>query len=448
MKRRESEYRAMVPFRPFLKPITYWWLYRTTAAGKFVAIGFVVSAGMGAHSVQIPIYRLFSLLLGILSVAWAVGFLMRARLSVSGGLPARAAVGQAVRGDFTLTNVSRSSVRDLSAGFFRLSPSLRESRSDDLVPQLGPGQSARLAVELTPWKRGSYVLPPLCAFTTFPFHLFRTTARTNAQEASLLVLPWFHPVSDIHVPLGRRYQPGGVSLTSNIGESPEYIGNREYRPGDPIRRMDHRSWGRLGKPVVREYQEEYYCRIALILDTFVPPASRNAAGSRALRGRWSALALSPPGAGPPEGYPELEAAISLSASVADILSRGEYLIDIFAAGPELYTFRAGRHIAHFDNILEILSCLDACKDNPFTTLAPALSDELESISTAICVFLDWDTTRQEFARRIAESGCSLKVLVVCQGGSAAAEAKGWGIPDGSWSVFSPEEIRSGGIETL
>jgi hypothetical protein len=78
----------------------------------------------------------------------------------------------------------------------------------------------------------------------------------------------------------------------------------------------------------------------------------------------------------PAGLCRLEAAISLSASVADALSRGEYLIDLFAAGPELYVFRAGRHTAHFENILEIVACVEACRRNPFETIAPALADEL------------------------------------------------------------------------
>jgi len=81
------------------------------------------------------------------------------------------------------------------------------------------------------------------------------------------VLPDFRPADAITVPGSARYQPGGIALTSNVGESPEYIGNRDYRAGDPLRRIDFRSWGRLAKPVVREYQEEYFSRIGVVLDT-------------------------------------------------------------------------------------------------------------------------------------------------------------------------------------
>src|SRR5690606_17421882 len=147
---------------------------------------------------------------------------------------------------------------------------------------------------------------------------------------SLLVVPSFEPLQDVVLPITRRYQPGGIVLASKVGESPEYIGSREYRTGDPARDIDYRSWARLARPVVRESQEEYFCRVALILDTYVS--------------RWTRM--------PREGHEPMEAAVSLTAAVADALTRGEHVIDIFAAGPEIHVFRAGRHAASVDQVLE------------------------------------------------------------------------------------------------
>lgn len=248
---------------------------------------------------------------------------------------------------------------------------------------------------------------------------------------TMIVVPRFHRLTDIHVPAGLRYQPGGVALSSHVGESPEYIGNREYVPGEPARRLDFRSWARLARPVVREYQEEYYCRIALILDTYVP--ARRGPISDWIRGGV-----------PAEGYSELESAISLAASVADSLAATEHLIDIFAAGPELYVFRAGRQIAHFDNVLEILASVDACHTNPFQTVGPAVADELHSITTAICIFLDWDASRETMVRTIIEAGCQLKLVIVRDGETTLP------LPSdlGDVTLLSPELIDSGGVDYL
>jgi len=173
-----------------------------------------------------------------------------------------------------------------------------------------------------------------------PFHLNRSGSAALPGK-SLLVLPAFHQLTSVDLPVGSKFQPGGIALTSNVGESPEYVGNREYVPGEPARRLDFRSWARLGKPVVREYQEEYYCRIALILDTYMPSDTWLTRNLKSLRQRYLSKSEDP------QPVNVLEAGISLTASIADALSRGEYLIDLFAAGPELYVFRAGRHTAHF-----------------------------------------------------------------------------------------------------
>ncbi len=367
------------------------WRDNITPAGKCL-VGAVFVAGLGSVSVVVPIYQVFCALAALLGVAEVVGFIFRPNVAYSGSLPAKTSVGEPVTAEMTLTNRAHRPIYDLSLGIFELPPEIRVVGEPETVLSLPRNGSVALSITLESSRRGLYELSGLRAFSTFPFNLVRSGWKQHSL-GTLLVLPEFHPLEAIKVPIGSRYQPGGVAFTSHIGESPEYIGSREYVAGEPIRRLDYRSWARLGQPVVREFQEEYYCRIALILDTYIPP------------GRKSRVA----------GFPNLEAAVSLAASVADALSGGEHLIDIFAAGPELFVFRAGRHTAHFENVLEVLACVDACRHDPFDTIRPALIEELGNISTAICIFLDWDESRRQLARTILESGCQLKVLIVNDG---------------------------------
>jgi uncharacterized protein (DUF58 family) len=401
--------------------LRYLWTYRFTAGGKWVIAGLLLSAALGSASVDVPIYQIFCALFALLCVDRFAGFLLRPDLEVRGAFPARATAGQVVTGRYELVNRGRRTAYDLGLRFFRLPHSFDAADPETTLGHLPPGQHLSASVCLRPHRRGLYALPPPRAYSTFPFNLSRD-GRSRAESPKLLVLPHFHPLAGLEVPIGTRYQPGGIALTSNIGESPEYIGNREYVPGDSARRIDHRSWARLARPVVREYQEEYYCRVALVLDTFVPPQRR--------AGR--------------DGFADLEAAISLSAAVADTLSRGEYLIDLFAAGPELYVFRAGRHTAHFENILEIVACVEACRRNPFETIAPALADELTNISTVIGVFLDWDASRRQLARTAVESGCSVKLLIVRDGETSEPID----FDEGQVIPLSTAQIRQGGIEVL
>ena len=411
---------ARKPYVPYTVRYTrYLWQYELTPAGRFLFISILFSSA-GLATVMIPVYQVFCVLFASYVVIWLANLIFRPKLDVSGELPSRVTAGESVEAEFRLTNTSWRPAYDVMLWVFGLPASIRLGPIDRVIMRLGPGQSGTLPLELRPQRRGVFQLPELRPHSTFPFNLMRSGS-TRHPLGSLIVLPHFHPLMHIDVPVGMKYQPGGVALSSHIGESPEYIGNRDYIPGEPARRLDFRSWARLARPVVREYQEEYYCRIALVLDTWMPD-----------------------GREPRDGFPQLEAAVSLSASVADALSATEHLIDIFAAGPELYVFRAGRQLAHFDNVLEILAGVDVCETDPFETIAPAVADELGSITTAVCVFLDWDSSREHLARTIIESGCQLKLIIVRDGPTTAP------LPDEHEDVtqLSPDQIFSGGIESL
>jgi len=144
-------------------------------------------------------------------------------------------------------------------------------------------------------------------------------------------------------------------------------------------------------------------------------------------------------------FAQFEAAISLAAAAADSLCGGEYIVDLFAAGPELYMFRSGRHTAHFENVLEILACVEACRDNPFTTLTPTIVDELSRLSAAVLVLLDWDEPRRELARAIVEEGCALKVVIV-RDGPTTLDPLDEHLAD--VACYKPADVARGAVEVL
>ena len=404
--------------------VRYGLRFKLTDPGKLLLIGTLIAIMAGSLTLAVPIYHVFTVLVCLLVLALAAGLVFRPRVSVAGGFGPKAVAGQPIAGRFELTNRSRVAAYDLSLGYFELPASLKPIDPERMIRRVGPGREANLELRLQPLRRGLYELNGLRCFTTFPFNLFRTGPRVRRDE-SLLVMPSFEPIDRVDVPVSARYQPGGIAMTSRIGESPEYIGNRDFRPGDSLRRIDSRAWGRLASPVVKEYQEEYYCRIALVLDTLIPRRRR--------RG--------------PSGFAELEAAVSLTAAIADAMSRGEYLIDIFAAGPNLYVFRSGRHIAHFENVLEILACVEECRANPFALVGPALAGELGSISAVIFILLDWDRSRQALVRTAAETGCSTKVLIVrdAEPSLPCQSAEDWA---GPIRHLTPRQVSGGQVRQL
>lgn len=340
----------------------------------------------GVLGLQAPLYHFSLLVVAVVLVCRGAQFLYRPRLRIRRHLPERCAVGSCIQVRAGIRNASFFPLFDFVVTETIRTQPFRIDPDPPLIDCLPARGSMDWTYPLTPTRRGIHQLEGPQAYTLFPFSLCRHHQYLR-QPRRMIVYPAFLPLHRIAIPTGRRHQPGGLQLASHVGDSPEFLGNREYRPGDRLRDLHHIAWARLGSPVVREYQEEYLTRIGLVVDTYVPPSC-------------------------PEGKADLEAALSLAASIADCLSRQEYVIDIFAAGPDLYQFQAGRSLAYLENILDILACIEACPHNPFVTLEPAIRDELQQISTLILLVLDWDETRQRFLRTLRHHGVAVKCILV------------------------------------
>ena len=104
------------------------------------------------------------------------------------------------------------------------------------------------------------------------------------------------------------------------------------------------------------------------------------------------------------------------------MARQDYLVDLFAAGPNLYHLTAGRSLAYLDQILDILACVDRSPDEPFDVIEPELLEYLSRITTIVCVFLDWNETRRAFVQRLRQQGTGLKVIIVRDGPCTLAPA--------------------------
>lgn len=66
--------------------------------------------------------------------------------------------------------------------------------------------------------------------------------------------------------LDRRTGSAGNIPVRQRGEGTDFKELREYRPGDPVRRIDWRATSRRSEPIVRSYQEDRDQQILIILD--------------------------------------------------------------------------------------------------------------------------------------------------------------------------------------
>ena len=391
---------------------------RLTQAGRWFLWPSLAFLGYSLSSLDLQPYVVFSYIAGIWLVALVSGWLFRPQVRMRIQLAPRTCAGEVLEVEAEVEQAGRTGGIDLRVLPHRLPAGIEPVPSAGAaLPPLARDQQATVKFGLRCTRRGAFNLRGFKVETDFPFGLLRAY-QPFEEERSILVYPRFTPLARCHLPSGRRYQPGGVALASPLGDSTEFIGNREFREGDNVRDIDWRATARLNLPIVREYREEYFVRVALILDTQVPartPASRRLA---------------------------FEGAVSLCAALGDFLARQEYLVDLFAAGPDLYHLTAGRGLAYLDQILDILACVDSTPQEPFQTLEPEIVEHLAQISAVVAVFLDWDEPRRNFLQNLGRQGTAVKALIIRDGPCTLDPVHDADLL-GAVPVFSPAAVIAG-----
>jgi uncharacterized protein (DUF58 family) len=282
---------------------------------------------------------------------------------------------------------------DRAYGYYRwrwlLTRNIRARVPEVAMPDLPSGGQREVTVELTPLRRGALRLEGTTVACPDPFGLFRRLLSITHPQ-SILILPKRYEMPSFALPGAMKYQLGGVSLASSVGESEEFVSLREYRPGDPLRRMHWKGFAKLGKPIIKEYQEEFFVRHALVLDTFGAPAQ--------------------------EGI--FEEAVSIAASLACTIQDQDSLLDLMFVGPEAYCFTSGRGVGHIEQMLEILASVQMCREKDFTALEHLVWTHAAELSGCVCVFLAWDEPRQLLVKGLLARRVPLRVLVVAESGQA------------------------------
>lgn len=257
---------------------------------------------------------------------------------------------------------------------------------EQLLPVLPPKGAVEAKVVITPRRRGYIQFTGLTIIRPDPLNLCKSFSRIFNRE-SLLILPKRYEIPTIQLPGSRKFKLGGISLASSVGESEEFISLRDYRPGDPLRRIHWRSWAKTGKPIVKEYHDEYFVRHALVLDTFLKAAYRDI----------------------------FEEAVSVAASFACTIRTQDSLLDLLFVGTEAYCFTIGRGLGQTEQMLKILASVTPCQDKPFSELPPLVIERAAILSGCICILLAWDEERQHFIKALRRLGVPILLFVLTDG---------------------------------
>ncbi|MBI3879565.1 MAG: DUF58 domain-containing protein [Verrucomicrobia bacterium] len=413
----------------FATGVEHWFRRRFTTAGIAVAAGLLVSMILGSDVTQTMAFQVFTLLAALLLVALLASLRFRGRFEIERSLPRLGTAGVPLRYRISIRNRTDrpqaglelieelADPRPTQAEFIAAEIATRNPPRADLlvrtrwltiskrspartrrivdkvsacaIPPLRAGSAAGVMVEMLPLRRGVLRFHGVVVARCDPFGLFRSFLRVRLPQ-TVLILPTRYPLPPQVLPGARRYQPGGVALAGSVGRSEEFMSLRDYRHGDPVRHIHWRSWAKTGRAIVKEFQDEFFVRHALVLDTFTDPTRAD----------------------------NFEEAVSVAASFACTVLTQESLLDLMFVGVQAYCFTVGRGVAHLDQMLEILAAVQLCPEAKFEMLSQKVLDHAASLSGCICVLLAWDEPRRKFVEQLRALGLPLRVVVITDAGEA------------------------------
>ncbi len=369
------------------RAVVYTRMWFTDAGRILCGIAFVgiMIASPGLH---ISAYLLPSFVTTLFLTAFIFAFFSKPRVEVRRLLPPPPCAGEFLFYQVLVKNTGRHPIRymnicedSLPYGLYD-APDHKEFAST--VPWLEPGETVSIKLITRCKFRGVYELPRLLVGSSFPSGLLRWPVRVG-QKDRLIVYPKFISQTDFVVPFKRVYQPGGIAVSSHVGDSNEFLTTREYRRGDRLKDIHWASYAHTGRLIVKEYVDEYFIRVGLFLDTELKKRQKQ------------------------ESF---EKRISVVAGIADAIAKKDYIIDLFAAGDVLHHFQMGRALAHLENLLELLACIEDVRQVNFKMLEQSLNPFLKKLSSMIVLLGDWDEARSDLCQAIECMGTNIRVIVI------------------------------------
>jgi len=400
--------------------IDRWARDRLTIAGWVVLTTAIVAAVSGVDTHQTVTYRAFTFLVALALLSWLASLAFRARVVATRELPPYVTAGEPFSYRVTLENRGRKPVSgatlkerfadprpgyaewlatpepgegrrnwfDRRTGYFRwrwlIERRLPSPPEEAPLPPLAPGRRETVKLTLRPRRRGRLAMDGFTLARTDPLGLVRGLARI-AAPAKVIALPRRYRIPALALPGNRKFQQGGVTLAASIGDSEEFLALRDYRPGDPLQRVHWKSFARVGVPIVKEMQDEFFERHALVLDT------ARAQGEDAV----------------------FEDAVAIAASFVYTIDTLECLLDLLFVGGEVKSYTAGRGQLHAAHMLEILAGLAPSRPAEFDALARAVVGRRGALSSCILVLVQWDEARRQLLDALAGGGLEVRAILVC-----------------------------------
>ena len=174
----------------------------------------------------------------------------------------------------------------------------------------------------------------------------------------------------------------GLHRSPHHGQSVEFAEHKEYAPGDEIRHIDWKAYGKFDRYYVKKYEQETNLRAYLVVD---------ASGSMGYRGA-------------PERMSKLEYASALAASLAYLLVRQQDAAGLVLVQGQVHAAIPPRAAA--GHLTALVNALEGARAEGPTQLGAAVDWVTEHAPrrSSVLVFSDLFDDDQRVVKRIAQLG--------------------------------------------
>ncbi|WP_029261971.1 MULTISPECIES: DUF58 domain-containing protein [unclassified Microbacterium] len=253
-----------------------------------LAVGVVplVLAGLAGY----PAYAVLGAWIGLCLLLVVVDIALAASarsVTVSRRVPKRARLGEQVPVSVAVHNHGTRALHAVLRDAWQPTAGAPAERQQ---LQVAPGERGRVAIPLTPRRRGELVSEFVMIRSRGPLGLAGRQARHPVRGA-IRVLPAF--TSRKHLPsrLARLRELDGNTSIQVRGQGTEFDSLREYVRGDDVRSIDWRATARAGTTMLRTWRPERDRHVVIIIDTGRTAAARVGDGTRVDAALEAALLL-------------------------------------------------------------------------------------------------------------------------------------------------------------
>jgi uncharacterized protein (DUF58 family) len=247
----------------------------TSEGLRYVAVWFILLV-MGLNQQINLILLVAGLAAGPVAASLFVSAAMLRKLAISRRMPPYTFAGDPLHIDYTLANGRRWTaalalfVEDDGAPADRAVPGTVNAQPQAFFARVPAQDKGRVRWNGISPTRGKYRFKSIDLITRSPFGLFERRVTIHEPD-ELIVYPKVGQLSRRwHLMQRQASESSRGQRHDRTSQQQEYHGLRDYRPGDSPRWIHWRTSARLGKPMVKEFEQQNEQDLAILIDPWLP----------------------------------------------------------------------------------------------------------------------------------------------------------------------------------